>query len=396
MFENFVFPDGTSMQWESVSWLQKKFMNWFNEERRKKVLTFPVETVNLLDNGKGYMDKEWADFAAEMYSKGHSFFTYRSDSVDSLASCCFSGNEYFLSKSGPARFKNYQDGDKVWVYTPDSGLATATVHTYGKQILNQVTFIREEQEEVIEVTPNHIWKLEDGSYTNNLKIGDRLTPIVFNHDSVHEEELFYHPIFDRVWTVKDIKENVREDLVYCLEVDTDSKMFYLNHWIPTHNCRLRNEVQENTFSYTLGAGGISTGSKGVITLNINRMVQNLYRENPNATLKDISEMIREQVKKVHKYLIAYNNFLYELYDAKLLPVYNAGYISLEKQYLSLGINGLLESAEFLGIDISPNDKYLQYVDCILRPIYEENKNAKTDKIMFNTEYVPKMCGHKVA
>ena len=62
-------------------------MKWFNKERLRAVLTFPVETCNLLDNGKEYVDKEWEDFAAEMWSEGHSFFMYRSDSVDSLASC---------------------------------------------------------------------------------------------------------------------------------------------------------------------------------------------------------------------------------------------------------------------------------------------------------------------
>ena len=189
MFEDFVFPDGTTMKWDSVSWLQKKFMTWFNEERRKKVLTFPVETMNLLNDGKEYVDKEWADFTAEMYAKGHSFFTYTSNSVDSLASCC----------------------------------------------------------------------------------------------------------------------------------------------------RLKNEMQDNTFSYTLGAGGVSTGSKGVITININRLVQNVFKDNPNATYEDISNAVRGQVKKVHKYLLAYNKYLHELYDAKLLTVYSAGYISLEKQYLTIGM-----------------------------------------------------------
>ena len=83
MFENFVFPDGSPMRWESVNWLQKRFMRWFNQERTRKLLTFPVETVNLLDDGKAYVDGEWADFAAEMWAQGHSFFVYRSDSVDS-------------------------------------------------------------------------------------------------------------------------------------------------------------------------------------------------------------------------------------------------------------------------------------------------------------------------
>ena len=68
-------------------------MRWFNDERRRKLLTFPVETLNLLDDGHDYVDSEWADFAAEMWAEGHSFFVYRSDSVDSLASCCRLRNE---------------------------------------------------------------------------------------------------------------------------------------------------------------------------------------------------------------------------------------------------------------------------------------------------------------
>ena len=244
IFENFVFPDGTAMKWESVSWLQKRFMNWLNEERRKTLLTFPVETVNLLDNNKDFVDTEWADFVAEMYAKGHSFFTYHSNSVDSLASCC----------------------------------------------------------------------------------------------------------------------------------------------------RLRNELQDNTFSFTLGAGGVSTGSKGVITINVNRLVQNATRAH-----KDISDTVREQVIKIHKYLLAYNAILYDNYNAGLLGIYNAGYISLEKQFLTIGINGFVEGAEFLGIKIDPdNEEYFKYGESILKPIYEENKKARTKDVMFNTEFVPKLCGHKVA
>lgn len=86
MFETFIFPDGSSPKWESLRWLQKDFMNWFNEERRKCILTYPVETMNLLNDGEGFVDKDTFDHTAEMYSKGHSFFTYTSDSVDSLAS----------------------------------------------------------------------------------------------------------------------------------------------------------------------------------------------------------------------------------------------------------------------------------------------------------------------
>lgn len=236
LFENFVFPDGSSMKWESVSWLQKRFMKWFNKERTKQILTFPVETLNLLDDGENYVDQEWADFAAEMLAEGHSFFNYRSNSVDSLASCC----------------------------------------------------------------------------------------------------------------------------------------------------RLRNELQDNTFSFTLGAGGVSTGSKSVITINMNRLIQNAVRENLS-----IEDVVKEQVQDIHKYLLAYNELLKDMFNAKLLPVYDAGFISLEKQFLTIGINGLVEGAEYLGYSISPDDKeYCDFINSILSAIYQENKKAKTSEVMFNTEYVP--------
>lgn len=243
IFGDFLFPDETEPQWESVNWLQKYFMKWFNKERTRSELTFPVETVNLLNDGETAVDKEWLDFTAEMYSEGHSFFTYTSSSVDSLASCC----------------------------------------------------------------------------------------------------------------------------------------------------RLRNELQDNTFSFTLGAGGVATGSKGVITMNINRLVQTAIKEN-----RDISEVIAEQTERVHKYLTAFNEIVKDNLNANLLPVYNSGMISMEKQFLTIGINGFVEGAEFLGIDISPNEDYFAYGEKILKPIYELNKKDRTKELMFNTEFVPKMCGHKAA
>jgi ribonucleoside-triphosphate reductase len=235
IFHEFIFPDDTEPQWESVNWLQKRFMKWFNAERLRKPLTFPVETVNLLDDGQSYVDDEWFNFAAEMYSEGHSFFTYRSSSVDSLASCC----------------------------------------------------------------------------------------------------------------------------------------------------RLRNELQDNTFSFTLGAGGVSTGSKGVITININRLVQDATKSG-----RDISEAVTEQIKKVHCYLKAFNEIMKDNFNARLLPVYDAGYISLDKQFLTLGVNGFVEGAEFLKIPITPNDEYFDYCEKILKPIYELNKAERTEELMFNTEFVP--------
>lgn len=245
IFEDFVFPDGDEPKWESVSWLQKHFMEWFNNERLRNYLTFPVETVNLVydKESKQYIDKEWADFTAEMWSKGHSFFCYNSDSADSLSSCC----------------------------------------------------------------------------------------------------------------------------------------------------RLKNGITDNVFSYTLGAGGISTGSKAVITINVNRLVQDVKKKSDKNKLDfdtELDKAIRSQVDDIHKYLNAFNEILKDEQSSGLLPIYDAGYISLPKQYLTIGINGLVEGAEFLGIKVAPNPEYFNYCKSILAPIQEENKKARTDEIMFNTEYVP--------
>lgn len=148
-------------------------------------------------------------------------------------------------------------------------------------------------------------------------------------------------------------------------------------------CRLKNGITDNVFSFTLGAGGISTGSKAVITININRLVQNAVKDGA-----DISERVREQAIKNQKYLLAFNEILKDELKSGLLPLYDKGYISLPKQYLTQGINGLVEGAEFLGIDISPNEDYYRYCEMILSPIMEENKKARTKEVMFNTEYVP--------
>lgn len=88
LFDKFMFPDGSKPVWERVSWLQKDFMQWFNNERLKALYTMPVETVALLHDGTDVIDKDWKDFTNEMWAKGHSFFVYLSDSADSLASCC--------------------------------------------------------------------------------------------------------------------------------------------------------------------------------------------------------------------------------------------------------------------------------------------------------------------
>lgn len=235
MFGAFVFPPLDSEQkelvkplWDNINQLQHFFMNWFNDERKKAILTFPVVTAAMLTENGQCKDLPFVQFCSQQLANGNSFFTYLSDNADSLASCC----------------------------------------------------------------------------------------------------------------------------------------------------RLRNEMTDNTFSYTLGAGGISTGSVNVITMNINRLVQN-------------KQDIAENVRKIHKYQIAYRQIMDEYQDQGMLPVYDAGFINLNKQFLTIGINGMVEAAESKGIQAGNNEEYKTFVRDHLKIIYDENKAAKhTTGYLFNTEFVP--------
>ncbi len=235
LFGEFYFPDGSKPDWPSLSWLQKRFMKWFNAERLKTMLTFPVETMALLTENGECRDKEWGDFTAEMYAEGHSFFTYLSDNADSLSSCC----------------------------------------------------------------------------------------------------------------------------------------------------RLRNEIQDNGFSYTLGAGGVSTGSKSVLTINLNRCIQYAVKNK-----LDYIQYLDEIIDLCHKVQTAYNENLKELQEHGMLPLFDAGYININRQYLTIGVNGLVEAAEFLGIEINDNDEYRTYVQTVLGEIEKYNKMYRTKELMFNCEMIP--------
>lgn len=228
LFEGFFFPDGDAPKWESLDKLQKFFLDWFNDEREKSLLTFPVVTVALLTESDKVKCRDYAEFTAEQLAKGSSFFVYLSDTPDSLASCC----------------------------------------------------------------------------------------------------------------------------------------------------RLRNEISNQGFSYSLGAGGIATGSMNVITINMNRLIQ-------------LGASLEDQITKIHKYQIAYRKLMEDFYNAGLLNVYSAGFISMDKQYLTIGINGMVEAAEFLNIPISNNQQYKEFLQKNLKTIYDLNKQAKEKYgYMFNTEFVP--------
>lgn len=266
MFRDFVFPDGDKPSWDSICWIQKEFMQWFNKERLKCIITFPVESVSLLYKDGKFQDEDMFNFVCKEYSEGHSFFTYISDSVDSLSSCC----------------------------------------------------------------------------------------------------------------------------------------------------RLRNALQTKEFNFTNGNIGIMTGSKSVITLNLNRIIQDFFRQfitPEDFTIKEISslwnnpinnpgtefewntrdkfkEYLVEILERVYKYHTAYNELLWDMFNADMLPAYKAGFINLNKQYLTIGINGLNQAAEVVGMKCTDNNDYKSFCQFIFSTISEQNKLHKTSRTNYNTEQVP--------
>lgn len=252
MFGEFYYPDGTKPEWKAVDTLQRLFMKWFNKLRTKAIVAFPVETFAMVHDRKDIIYKKYKDLCAEMYAEEHSFFTYISDSADSLASCC----------------------------------------------------------------------------------------------------------------------------------------------------RLRNQVDKNTFSPTSGLTGIMTGSCNVITLNINRIVQDWIKSPLTPDELDSGEEWANKFKqylipileRVYKYHIAYKTILYDWEDAGMFTCCNAGYIHIKKLYSTIGINGLNEAAEFLGLKVNNNEEYIKFLQLILSTIKEQNtKHSINDKkrpFLFNSEVVP--------
>lgn len=249
LFKDFCYPDGSKPEWKAVDTLQRLFMKWFNEVRLKQVLTFPVETFAMVHDGQDIIDKDYKDLCAEMYAEGHSFFTYISDSADSLASCC----------------------------------------------------------------------------------------------------------------------------------------------------RLRNELAENTFSPTSGLTGVMTGSCNVITINVNRFVQDTVRKHAlQGHWQQHTERFKEELvailERVYKYHIAFKTMLYDLEDKGMFAASNGGYIYMSKLYSTIGINGLNEGARFLGMQVSNNAEYIQFLQLILGTIKEQNKrhsiHDRKRPVLFNSEVVP--------
>lgn len=164
-------------------------------------------------------------------------------------------------------------------------------------------------------------------------------------------------------------------------------------------CRLRNELAENTFNPTSGLTGVMTGSCNVITLNINRIVQDCnkaYGLKRNGGWKENTSFLRDYLvdilQRVYKYHIAFKTMLYDLEDKGMFAASNGGYIHISKLYSTIGINGLNEAARFLGLKVSNNPEYIKFLQLILGTIKEENKkhsiHDKKRPFLFNSEVVP--------
>ena len=169
-------------------------------------------------------------------------------------------------------------------------------------------------------------------------------------------------------------------------------------------CRLRNALSKNTFNPTSGLTGIKTGSCNVITLNINRIIQDYFGpyKHDEVVSKNLwkDNVIREQfcvylksiLDRVYKYHIAYKTMLYEWEDKKMLASSNGGYINIKDLYSTIGINGHNEAAEFLGLTVSNNPEYIKFLQLVLGTIKEQNeKHSIHDTkrpFLFNSEVVP--------
>lgn len=597
MFGDFCFPDGTKPEWSSLSWLQQEFMTWFNAERLKTIITFPVESFALVYKDGKFIDPESAKFVAEEYARGHSFFTYISDSVDSLSSCCFSKDTKVLWKSSTSGVKlttleelhntkwdpykknlkifhngswvngksiklpnrnmykittynnkeflmtdnhinvtlsgekttaqlitedylmfntiplnavpendehlSFEQGFIIGAFLGDGSFGSAINGTIydvnisqneikGQEcisqfekalsymgldaevktstVYNNVLPIRVSSKELVAfiikwtnwnrgtyahnkelnldclLQPIEFrkgilagWYNTDGGnsnrcYTTSSKLAEQMEvlitslgmqSIINTSDRTDEKVIIRdkeynrnYPLYcirwyepanhrqnkdkDQSWIkynngiyfkIKSIEKVDYNDEVYCIECKNQKEPYFtLPSGLITHNCRLKNIVQTKEFNFTNGNMGVQTGSKSVITLNLNRIVQDKCKEhNPSERTvwkEEMKEYLINILSRVYKYHTAYNALLHDMFDANLLPVYKAGFINLDKQYLTIGINGLNQAAEFLGISCNDNLDYKEFCQFIFSIIKEQNILHKTKTETYNTECVP--------
>jgi len=208
-----------------------------------------------------------------------------------------------------------------------------------------------------------------------------------------EKELLTYPVLTAAMLLDENKTPADKDFAYKRAEDMAKGLsFFLYESSSADSlascCRLRNELADNTFSYTLGAGGVSTGSCRVITINMNRYVQNYETH---------GEDFEELVRRVQKYLYAHREVIKWYISQGMLPAYTAGFVNFDHQFCTIGINGMLEAMEYKGYN--PQDdikKYQGEVAKCLKVIHGCNKKAsETYGCMFNTEFVPKMSGDLV-
>lgn len=601
MFDDFVFPDGTRPIWRTLNWLQKDFMQWFNAERLKCVLTFPVESFAMIYQDGEFVDKDNFQFVCDEYARGHSFFTYISDTVDSLSSCCFSKDQKVLWKSStsgvhlttleelhntkwetekknltiyhngswvkgktivlPNRkmYKVVTENNKEFIMTDNhinltidgekqtQELTTNDYLMFNTMELNPIPECDEhltyeqgfvvgaflgdgsfgsenngtiydinfsqninkykktidminaankqvggESDAVLNEVYNNVypvrisskslaafimkwtnwkrgtycynkelnmncllqsiefrkgildgWYNTDGGnsnrcYTTSVKLVECMEALIMSlgmqsridvSDKTNEscvirdiEYNINYPLYcvrwysktnyrknkDTVHTwikklnsiyfkIKSIEEVEYDGCVYCIECKNEEEPFFtLPNGLITHNCRLRNNLTTREFNFTNGNLSVQTGSKSVISLNLSRIVQNAVKDfdNPQDRLEmdAIYEAIRnyliDVLDRVYKYHNAYNQLLWDMYEAKLMPAYDAGFINLDKQYLTIGLNGLNQAAEFLGLKCTKNKQYGEFCHMIFGTVKEQNALHKTKHTMFNTEQVP--------
>lgn len=422
MFGNFYFPDETQPKWESVQWLQECFMEWFNAERLRTILTFPVVSVTMLvDKETGApVDTRMEEFACKQWAEGDSFFVYLSDSVDSLSSCCFKGNELItINKNGEEQtltieafvneYTNDVNQQGVFIKT-DAQIISYNKETQEPELANIDGVLKKEYsgkmftfevgDKSITVTADHLMLVQD---VNTNEILEVCADKVFENKEQYLIAVASKDVcFDKLTNCKE--GVVSNELVY--DIQLDKNHYFSANGLITHNCRLKNKIQTKEFNFTNGNIGVETGSKSVISMNLSRIMQNFFREvigDKEAVVKDRIAIIRERwsdyqqyigaiLERIYKYHIAYNENLFDIYNAKLLPAYEAGFIDLNKQYLTIGLNGLNQSAEFLGMSCSDNDDYKWYCENLFSTIKEMNSahNGKFNghKLTFNTEQVP--------
>ena len=200
---------------------------------------------------------------------------------------------------------------------------------------------------------------------------------------------------------KDVMDKEYKDFITTQWAEGDSFFVYLSENADSISscCRLRNEITENTFSSTTGLTGVQTGSCNVMTLNLNRIVQDycqkakykqncLTFDNKHVFKEGLQEYLEGILDRVYDYQKAYKTGLYKLDKQGMFPQTKAGYIHFDKLYCTIGVNGLNEAARFLGLTVGNNKDYMDFASWILNTIKEYNKQHSEKKFKFNLELVP--------